>query len=177
MSPLVPAKIEKVIEQLPNYEKLDKKIFIGDQWIRLGMYSWEVPLDSSNIDLKDWKKMAIVIKDAYEDYEGFIILHGTDTLAYTASALSFMLENLNKPVIVTGSQLPIGKTRSDAVQNLVTSIEIAAAKSLNSKISAFEPPANNGKMGRPIPHEAPNSNKTYLDSMLFIETIPNKSSV
>jgi len=134
MSPLVPARIEKVIEELPNYDKRDKKIFIGDQWIRLGTYSWDVPLDSSNIDLKDWKEMAIVIKENYEEFEGFIILHGTDTLAYTASALSFMLENLNKPVIVTGSQLPIGKTRSDAVQNLVTSIEIAAAKSLKSKI-------------------------------------------
>jgi len=134
MSPLVPAKIEEVIEKLPNYDRPDRKIFIGGHWIKLGTHSWETPLDSSNIDLNDWKEMALVVKENYEEYEGFIILHGTDTLAYTASALSFMLENLNKPVIVTGSQLPIGKTRSDAVQNLVTSIEIASAKSLNNTI-------------------------------------------
>src|SRR5258708_37564933 len=78
--------------------------------------------------------MARVIKQYYDDYEGFIILHGTYTLAYTASALAFMLENLGKPVIVTGSQLPIGRTRSDAVQNIVTSVEIAAARSLGARV-------------------------------------------
>src|SRR5258708_7939447 len=78
--------------------------------------------------------MARVIKQYYDDYEGFIILHGTYTLAYTASALAFMLDNLSKPVIVTGSQLPIGRSRSDAVQNIVTSVEIAAARSLGAKV-------------------------------------------
>lgn len=134
MSPLVPAEIDEIIKKLPNYNSRDKKIFIAGEWIRLGSYSWEQPLDSSNIKHKDWIEMARVIKNNYEEYEGFVVLHGTDTLAYTGSALSYMLENLNKPVIVTGSQLPIGKTRSDAVQNIVTSIEIAAAKSLSATV-------------------------------------------
>lgn len=78
--------------------------------------------------------MAQVIEENYNTYEGFVLLHGTDTLAYTASALAFMLENLRKPVIITGSQLPIGETRSDAVQNLVTAIEIAAGRSSGTAV-------------------------------------------
>jgi len=134
LSPLVPAELSQVMKRLPNYNERDSKILIGEQWIRVGAFSWPEPLDSSNITLSDWKEMARVIKENYDEYEGFVILHGTDTLAYTASALAFMLENLGKPVIVTGSQLPIGRTRSDAVQNLVTSIEFAAAKSLGAPI-------------------------------------------
>lgn len=79
--------------------------------------------------------MARVVKKTTKHMRGFVILHGTDTLAYTASALAFMFENLNKPVIYTGSQLPIGRTRSDAVQNIVTAIEIAAAKTLGATIA------------------------------------------
>lgn len=134
LSPLAPVSIDRVMELLPNYSKIDQKILIGQQSIRLGLYSWAEPIDSSNIKLEDWIEMARVIKASYNGYEGFVILHGTDTLAYTASALSFMLENLNKPVIITGSQRPIGEIRSDAVQNLVTSIEIAAAKSLGGTV-------------------------------------------
>jgi L-asparaginase len=130
LSPLVPADLGEIIGRLPNYNERDSKILLGGQWVRLGKFSWAEPLDSSNITLKDWQEMARKVKDNYDEFEGFVILHGTDTLAYTASALAFMLENLSKPVVVTGSQLPIGVTRSDAVQNLVTSIEIAAAKSL-----------------------------------------------
>ena len=74
-----------------------------------------------------WVKIAHIIADHYDHYDGFVLLHGTDTMAYTASALSFMLENLGKPVIITGSQLPIGKLRTDGKENLLTSIEIAAA--------------------------------------------------
>jgi len=133
-SPLEPAPLEEIIKVLPNYNSRDKKIFINDQWVRLGTHTWEKPLDSSNITLSDWKEMARVVKANYDEYEGFVILHGTDTLAYTASALSFMLENLNKPVIITGSQLPIARTRSDAVQNVVTAIEIAAAKTLRGTV-------------------------------------------
>lgn len=129
-SPLVPADIGQILERLPNYNNRDRKILLGNQWIRLGVYSWQAPLDSSNIKMSDWIEMARVIKDNYAEYEGFVIVHGTDTLAYTASALAFMLENLSKPVVITGAQLPIGFTRTDAVQNLITSIEIAAAKSL-----------------------------------------------
>jgi L-asparaginase len=84
-------------------------------------------IDSSDVEPSIWAKLAIIIQENYEEFDGFVVLHGTDTMAYTASALSFMLENLSKPVILTGSQLPIGMMRSDAKENLLTSIEIASA--------------------------------------------------
>ena len=90
-------------------------------------YQFNPPMDSSDMDPEVWKKLVKVIEDNYNDYNGFVVLHGTDTMAYTASALSFMLENLNKPVILTGSQLPIGVLRTDGKENLMASIEIAAA--------------------------------------------------
>jgi L-asparaginase len=83
--------------------------------------------DSSNVDPGVWVKIAEIIEKSYDEFDGFVILHGTDTMAYTASALSFMLENLGKPVILTGSQLPIGVLRTDGRENLITAIEIAAA--------------------------------------------------
>ena len=86
------------------------------------------PLDSSEVGLESWVKMGQAIADNYQKHDGFVILHGTDTMAYTASALSFMPENLDKPVIITGSQLPIGKVRTDGKEHLFTAIEIAAAK-------------------------------------------------
>jgi len=85
-------------------------------------------IDSSNMDPVMWGRLARLIEEKYEYYDGFVVLHGSDTMAYTASALSFMLENLNKPVILTGSQLPIGVNRTDGKENLITSLEIAAAK-------------------------------------------------
>ena len=85
-------------------------------------------IDSSDVQPSVWEQMANIIQDKYEEYSGFVILHGTDTMAYSASALSFMLENLSKPVIFTGAQLPIGMMRSDAKENLLTAIEIAAAQ-------------------------------------------------
>src|SRR5664280_2430100 len=84
--------------------------------------------DSSNIDPGVWIKMAEIIERGYDDFDGFVVLHGTDTMAYSASALSYMLENLAKPVVFTGSQLPIGLLRTDGRENLITAIEIAAAK-------------------------------------------------
>ncbi len=134
LSPLVPAPLEEVMQMLPLYDPVDKKLPLGGTSIRLGAHSWKVPLDSSNITPGDWVEMASVVRDNYHDYEGFVILHGTDTLAYTASALSFMFRNLDRPIVVTGSQRPIGQLRSDAVQNLVTSIEIAAARSLGTTV-------------------------------------------
>ena len=80
-----------------------------------------------------WRKLVRIISDNYNQYTGFVILHGTDTMAYTASALSFMLEGLNKPVILTGSQLPIGVLRTDGKENLLTSIEIATARHPNGR--------------------------------------------
>jgi len=85
-------------------------------------------IDSSDVHPPVWERMALIIKENYDEFDGFVILHGTDTMAYSASAMSFMLENLTKPVIFTGAQLPIGMMRSDAKENLLTSIEIATAK-------------------------------------------------
>jgi len=84
-------------------------------------------IDSSDMNPAIWEKMALIIQENYHDFDGFVILHGTDTMAYSASALSFMLENLDKPVIITGAQLPIGMLRSDAKENMLTAIEIATA--------------------------------------------------
>ncbi len=91
------------------------------------VYQFATPIDSSDMDPKCWAQLVRIIANRYDEYDGFVILHGTDTMAYTASALSFMLENLTKPVILTGSQLPIGQLRTDGKENLVTSIELAAA--------------------------------------------------
>ena len=95
---------------------------------RIDFSTFNPPIDSSDMEPFYWAKLAGIISSNYEKYDGFVVLHGTDTMAYTASALSFMLENLGKPVILTGSQLPIGKLRTDGKENLLTSIEIAAAR-------------------------------------------------
>ncbi len=89
---------------------------------------FDPPMDSSEMGPESWKKLVRIISDNYQLYDGFVVLHGTDTMAFTASALSFMLENLSKPVIFTGSQLPIGMLRTDGKENLITAVEIAAAK-------------------------------------------------
>ena len=92
------------------------------------VYQFTPPIDSSDMSPKNWAQLVRIIHNNYDDYDGFVILHGTDTMAYTASALSFMLENLTKPVILTGSQLPIGQLRTDGKENLITSIELATQK-------------------------------------------------
>lgn len=94
--------------------------------IQVDMLPFNPLIDSSDVSVEDWVRMAKAVYDNYEKYDGFVILHGTDTMAYSASALSFMFEDLNKPVIFTGAQLPIGVLRSDARENLLTAIEIAA---------------------------------------------------
>lgn len=91
------------------------------------------PIDSSDMEPHDWVRMAKAIEENYDRYDGFVLLHGTDTMAFTASALSFMLENLAKPVIITGSQLPIGQLRTDGKENLLTSVEIAAARTVKGE--------------------------------------------
>ncbi|MBU2018209.1 MAG: asparaginase, partial [Bacteroidetes bacterium] len=96
--------------------------------VEIDSISFEQPVDSSEINPMYWTKIAETIFDTYQEYDGFVVLHGSDTMAYSASALSFMLENLAKPVIFTGSQLPIGTIRTDGKENLITAIEIAAAK-------------------------------------------------
>lgn len=88
--------------------------------------SFEVPIDSSNMNISNWQKMAKIIEENYSKFDGFVVLHGSDTMSYSASALSFMLEDLAKPVIFTGSQLPIGDLRTDAKENLITAIQVAS---------------------------------------------------
>ncbi|PKA83183.1 L-asparaginase [Ulvibacter sp. MAR_2010_11] len=90
--------------------------------------SFKKPIDSSNMNPSYWVDIASIIEERYEEFDGFVVLHGSDTMSYTASALSFMLENLSKPVVFTGSQLPIGDLRTDAKENLITSIQIAALR-------------------------------------------------
>ncbi|MGC9341118.1 MAG: asparaginase, partial [Bacteroidales bacterium] len=95
---------------------------------------FDPPMDSSDIGPDIWVNIAVIIYERYNEYDGFVILHGTDTMAYSASALSFILRNLQKPVILTGSQLPIGTLRTDGKENIITSIEIAAAMEDNKPI-------------------------------------------
>ncbi|MCF8424573.1 MAG: type I asparaginase [Bacteroidia bacterium] len=122
---LKPFNFKALTKQIPELSKFD---------IDLSSISFEVPLDSSNMHPRVWIKLATIIKDNYLNYDGFVILHGSDTMSYTSSALSFMLENLDKPVILTGSQLPIGIIRTDGKENLITAIEIASAQIKNKPI-------------------------------------------
>jgi L-asparaginase len=128
-SPLLPApEGERMLKYLSNVE--DGKIKLYNQRVKISFDQTKQPIDSTEINSDHWIEICSKIASNYEDYEGFVLLHGTDTMAYTASCLAFMLEFLGKPVVVTGSQLPISSTRSDAVQNLVSAIEVAAARSL-----------------------------------------------
>jgi len=106
-----------LLKSIPELNQLDCNI---------DSVSFDEPLDSSNMNPEHWATIAELIESNYSSYDGFVVLHGSDTMSYTASALSFMLENLSKPVIFTGSQLPIGDLRTDAKENLITSIQIAA---------------------------------------------------
>lgn len=114
---LEPLNFSRLLEVLPEFQQIATGVDI---------YLFKSPIDSSNVSPKDWSIMAQVISDRYDEYDGFVILHGTDTMAYTASALSFMFENLTKPVILTGSQLPMGQLRTDGKENLITSLELAS---------------------------------------------------
>jgi L-asparaginase len=114
---LVPFDFSLILEHLPTLRNL---------YLDLTVISFEDPVDSSNIDISHWQMIAEIIFENYNDQDGFVVLHGTDTMAYTASALSFMIQGLRKPVILTGAQLPISEPRSDARENLITSLEIAS---------------------------------------------------
>ena len=114
---LKPFDFSHLMENVPKVKMLDYEI---------DNIQFHPPLDSSDMDVAHWQLIARSIADNYSSYDGFVVLHGTDTMAYTASALSFMLENLSKPVIITGSQLPIGEVRTDGEENLITALQIAA---------------------------------------------------
>jgi len=116
---LIPFDFEQIQENVPELARLD---------YHLSVHSFNPILDSSNMDPLIWKELAELIEEKYEIFDGFVILHGSDTMSFTASALSFMLQNLAKPVVLTGSQLPIGEIRTDAKENLITALEIAATK-------------------------------------------------
>ena len=116
---LEPLRFDQLSKQMPELEQISADIDV---------HQFAPPIDSSDMTPRLWSHLVRIIADNSEQYDGFVILHGTDTMAYTASALSFMLENLTKPVILTGSQLPIGQLRTDGKENLITSIEIASAK-------------------------------------------------
>ena len=116
---LVPFNFEEILAEVPELKKIVHTI---------DTHSFDPPVDSSDIEPSRWKEIADVIYQKYDNYDGFVILHGTDTMSYSASALGFMMENLEKPVIFTGSQLPVGMLRTDGKENLISAIEIAAAR-------------------------------------------------
>ena len=115
----------KLLQKIPELKQLDCEI---------ETISFEKPMDSSNLNPKHWIQIAEIIEENYSNFNGFVVLHGSDTMSYTASALSFILENLNKPVIFTGSQLPIGDLRTDAKENLITAIQIASLQQKNKAV-------------------------------------------
>lgn len=119
---LEPLDFADIISHMPELEQVSTAIDV---------YQFPTPIDSSDMNHLMWAELVRIISKRYADYDGFVILHGTDTMAYTASALSFMLTNLTKPVILTGSQLPIGQLRTDGKENLITSIELASLQNEN----------------------------------------------
>ena len=104
---------------------------VGQLGYTIDSVQFAQPIDSSNMNPSYWNMIVKDIADRYDDYDGFVVLHGTDTMAYTASALAFMLRNLRKPVVITGSQLPIGDTREDGTENLISALQVAAARDEN----------------------------------------------
>lgn len=116
---LKPFDFNHLIDNVPKIRMLDYDI---------EHIQFKHPIDSSDINPAHWEQIARHIGQNYEKFDGFVVLHGTDTMAFTASALSFMLENLSKPVIITGSQLPIGEVRTDGEENLITALQIAAER-------------------------------------------------
>ena len=116
---LEPLDFNHLVSSMPEFQLIQADIDVR---------KFDPPIDSSDMDPMRWAELVGLIANNYEEYDGFVILHGTDTMAYTASALSFMLENLTKPVILTGSQLPIGELRTDGKENLMTAIELASMK-------------------------------------------------
>ena len=116
---LVPFNFDGILEEVPELRKFT---------FRMDSVTFDPLIDSSDVEPGMWVRLAEMVRSRYDAYDGFVVLHGTDTMAYSASALSFMLEGLGKPVIFTGSQLPVGSLRTDGRENLVSAIEVAAAK-------------------------------------------------
>src|SRR5215203_5329820 len=125
---LVPLNFSEITNNIPELKHIKCKIHF---------HSWKNPIDSSNADIAFWQELAAVIQKNYSKHDGFVILHGTDTMAYSASALSFMLENLSKPVILTGSQVPLGTIRNDARRNIITALEIASSTTVVPEVCIY----------------------------------------
>lgn len=145
---LKPFNLENLLKTVPELSNINFEIHST---------SFGKPIDSSNVTPEVWIDLCSIVFDNYENYDGFVILHGTDTMAFTASALSFMLSGLNKPVILTGSQLPVGMVRTDGKENLLAALEIAAQKN---------------DQGEPMVPEV----CIYFDSFLFRGNRSHKSS-
>ncbi len=126
---LKPFDFANILKYIPDLKQFD---------IKIDFVSFDKPVDSSDINIPDWINLVKIIQKKYNSYDGFVILHGTDTMSFTGSALSFMIQNINKPVILTGSQLPIGMIRTDGKENLITSIQIAADRFENGKAKVPE---------------------------------------
>ena len=126
---LVPYKLMSLVDGIDEIKQLN---------IELIEFSFDTPLDSSNITPSEWTIIGSKINEVYRGYDGFVILHGTDTLAYTASALSFMFQGLSKPIVFTGAQLPIGRVRNDARRNLVSSLQVASDYDENDEAKVRE---------------------------------------
>lgn len=120
---LVPFDFSGIYDEFPSLKRLN---------VDIDVLTMDPVIDSSNVTPANWAALAELIRDNYTRYDGFVVLHGTDTMSYTASALSFMLENLAKPVVFTGSQIPIGVLRTDGRENLITAIEIAGRTSADA---------------------------------------------
>lgn len=126
---LKPFDFSHLMENVPKVKKLDYQI---------DNIQFETPIDSSDMNVAHWQNIAQNIAVNYDNYDGFVVLHGTDTMAYTASALSFMLRGIDKPVIITGSQLPIGEVRTDGEENLITALQIAAHRNPDGQSTVRE---------------------------------------
>jgi len=131
-SPLKPASPDQMLRYLPEIR--DGEIYLEETSIKVDVIQTKEVFDSALLKPEYWVELAELIEEHYDNYLGFVILHGTDTMAYTASALAFMIDNLEKPIILTGSQRPIGENRSDAAQNVITAIEIAAAEAIGNTV-------------------------------------------
>ena len=121
---LRPFNLDALMKRIPELHELDCTI---------DLHSFDQPVDSSDMRIPHWQALGELIHHHYSSYDGFVVLHGSDTMAYSAAVLSFMLEDLQKPVVFTGSQLPIGVLRSDAKENLLTALEIACAQNADGR--------------------------------------------
>ena len=121
---LKPFDFRQILDEVPELKKFA---------LRIDAYTFDPLIDSSDVEPSFWQSLASLIQKRYDDYDGFVVLHGTDTMAYSASALSFMLENIAKPVVFTGSQLPIGVPRTDGKENLISAVEIGLGRAFEDQ--------------------------------------------